>query len=146
KEAERAARCDFLFELADVGDGCVLTSENGRVVVDHHCYAIVVKREGSDFNVAGSFAIEDRFLHFEEVAEGILIFCTSVFKNFNKRLGTAVHDRTFGTVKLDQDIVDLESNQSGERMFDGAYPGSALFDGCSARHVHYVVAIGINYR
>ena len=58
EKAKRSARSDFFFELPDVGDGRMLTSQNRRVVIDHYRYAIVVKGKGCDFNVASSFAVE----------------------------------------------------------------------------------------
>ena len=37
----------------------------------------------------------------------------------DERFGAAVHDRNFGTVDLDDDIVDAEPVQRGKHMFGG---------------------------
>lgn len=51
---------------------------------------------------------------------GVLLHCSRAFDQEHERRRTAIHDRDFGTVNFDQDVVDFASCQSGHKVLDRA--------------------------
>ena len=146
KETERPARCNLFFELPDVCNRGMLAAEHGRIVVNHHRNAIIVERQRCDLHIAGDFAIKDSVLHFEKVAKCILLFRFGALQRFNELDRASIHDGALRSVELDHHVVDLKAHQRSKCMLDGAYPCTALFDGCSSRNVHHIIAVGIDHR
>src|SRR6476619_7630864 len=57
--------------------------------------------------------------------------------------GTAIHDRHFGAVDLDQGIVDAEAAKSGEQMLDRRHGRAiTITKHGTQRHAGYVPLIG----
>src|SRR5687768_15200840 len=46
---------------------------------------------------------------------------TGFLNQVDERRRAAVHDRYFGRIQLDDDVVDPEADQCGEQMLDGIY-------------------------
>src|SRR6218665_3522105 len=121
-----------------------LVSNTRRIIIDHHRHAIIVERKGGDFYVARSVFVENGILHLKKIPQGILLFLPRRLQYFYKLNRTAVHDRRFGPVELNEQVVDFQPYARRHGMFNGADARAALLNGGAARNIYYIVAIGVD--
>src|SRR5690606_14028754 len=141
EEAEGPGRCNGRRKLIDVADGSMLATEHRRIKVDHTGKTIAVQWHGHHFHFPVSFCMMDIMRNFVIIAIRILIGVSSFFEDFHKRSGTAVHDRYFGPVDVDEHVVYLQSYKGCHQVFDRAYAGSVLGDCSTPGRIRYVVRI-----
>lgn len=142
QETKCSARCNLLFKLTDVGDGGMLTAQYRRVIVNHDCNTVVIERQSGNFHISRRFPVEQRLLHFKKISQCILLFCCRILQSFHKLNGASIHDGTFRTVKLDDNIIDLQSDKRSESMFNGADACATLFNGGASGNIYNILAIG----
>ena len=113
----------------------MLTPQHRRIVIDHYGHAIIVQRKGSDLHIARCFAVEQRFLYFEKIADRILFFGTGgAYKNvvfgpfppflmngmaqpepMNLKIGTKYRFRLFN---LAGDVPLMVTVKNGQKPFE----------------------------
>src|SRR6476620_4508231 len=95
--------------------------------------------------LAGSPGILDAHaLQYLQIAAGsIELDQPNLVDGLGELRGTAIHDRHFGAVDLDQGIVDAKAAESGEQMLDRRHGGAiAITQYGTQRHAGHVPLIG----
>ena len=77
-----------------------------------------------EFAIGAGVLDRDPLQDFEEAAGSLKFGKADFVDRLDEARGTAVHDRNFGAVDLDQGVVDAETAQGGEQMFDRCHGGA----------------------
>ena len=91
-------------------------------------------------------------LHFHLVLHNVVVFLgflllkADLLDFFHKRIGAAIQDRHFGTIQLDEAVVDAAGIECCHCVFDGADFDVALHQHCAALGVAHQVGIAIDDR
>ena len=82
------------------------------------------------------------FEHFDDLTRGILFLDADTIDQEVERCGTAIHNRNFVGIDIDQNVINARSGKGSHQMFDGAdldATGSVAQTGAQAGVDHAIV-------
>ena len=136
-----------LLGVVVLGGKCgVLVADNLRVEVDMYRSGILVARiDGQHHTLLGDGI--DLFLGHLIVATLSRLFNQAHAQNLGSILaGRAIHNWRFGSIDVDQGIIDTKSPESRHNVLDSADTRLAFGNGCTTRSVHHIIAQGRHHR
>src|ERR1700744_480416 len=110
----------------------MLASQYRRIVIYHYGYSVIIQRKGCYFYIFIVVFVENAMRHFKKVSKGVLFFQASLFYSIYKRLGTSIHNRRFGSIKLNKDIINLQAHQCSKGMLYCINAGAVFFNSSSS--------------
>ncbi len=116
----------FLFKVINLVKDGILVAKYLRVVIYQHMGAETIV--GVDYQVHSVLLIRESYLFPDCIIVAFLFLFnySGLLYRLNEHAGTAPHDRGFGTVYLNQRIVNTHSRKCCKNMLNGCNGGFAL--------------------
>ena len=141
-----AAISNFFPEVFDVGDGSILSSKNPGFKINHYRKPEIIVRYKYHFALSLGIGKCKGVPELEIFAYSIQFNDSCSIKGSHKKACTAIHDRHFLIVNFYHNIVDAQTGNRSEYVFDCNKSYSIIFNSCSTRSIYNVISYCVNYR
>ena len=144
KENKGTARSNLVFKVLEVMQGCMLLVKHSRVILDFNIDFKPVARLNAQFNAQDLVLVGNRLFDDQIVAISVLLDDASFVNGFNKMLCTAIHDRCFFHVNVNQHIIDTHTTQGSQDMLHSVNLNTAFAEGSTTGCIDNIVNIGFD--